>query len=153
MQTPATHLELRFERDSDGTGELFVLVQRGLFSGSGSAWFSHRDIAAFGRQLRDTFPLPSHSQIRLMGGNWTSRATEPELEEVLAGICVYPIGTTGQIGIQVEVMDGKYVGQRPESRARLKLEILSDYESIRTFGEEVILLLEDDSAIARLHAT
>ncbi len=149
--TPS-YLELRFRPDSDGTGELFASVRRDDFSGTGSAWFHLREIEAFGQLLATTYPLPPDRDISLRGGYWKSGANPPELQDVLLGLTVYPVGSTGTLGIRVEVMDGYFEGQREESRARLSLELLTDYESIRVFGSSTAQLTYSPGATARLLA-
>jgi hypothetical protein len=77
----------------------------------------------------------------------------PELEEVLMGIRVYPIGITGSIAALVEVMDGRYVNQRENSRAALRLELRTDHQSIYDFGKSLCWLAKGNSdAVARLNA-
>jgi hypothetical protein len=143
-------LQLRWQPDTDGTGELFVYVQRGRYSGEGSAWFHNRELEDFGRRLRDTFPLIPGNTLSLQGGYWKSGSSPPVLEDVLVGISVYPVGPNGVIGVKVDVMDGSYERQRPESRAQLTLELLTDYEPLRELGNGIIQLLDSPGATASL---
>jgi hypothetical protein len=69
---------------------------------------------------------------------------------VLVGISVYPVGPNGVIGVKVDVMDGSYERQRPESRAQLTLELLTDYEPLRELGNGIIQLLDSPGATASL---
>ena len=144
------HLDLRFERDTDGTGELHVYVRRDKFSGAGSAWFSDRQIHEFGRSLSETFPVAASSKISLRGGYWKSEANPPQLEEVLVGITVYATNTTGTIGVRVELMEGRAEGVRTESRASVTVELLTDYESLRSFGHSVAALVYEQNTVAQL---
>jgi hypothetical protein len=146
------HLELRFDPGTDGTGELFANVRRNEFAGAGSAWFHVNEVETFGRSLASTFPIPPNTEICLKGGYWKAGAHPPELEDVLVGIKVYPVGAMGTIGVRVEVTDGCFEGQRQESRATLSLELLTDYESIKAFGESTAQLVHRPDITARLIA-
>lgn len=148
----SSYLELRFERDSDGTGELFACVRRTDYSGSGSAWFHFHEVETFGHQLKTTYPIPPNTELSLRGGYWKVGASPPELGDVLVGIQVYPVGSKGTIGVRVEVMDGFSEGQREQSRARLVVELLTDYESLRNFGEGIAQLVHLPSDRVRLNA-
>ncbi|HZF79413.1 MAG TPA: hypothetical protein VEZ89_06445 [Rubrivivax sp.] len=143
-------LQLRWQPDTDGTGELFVYVQRGRYSGEGSAWFHDRELEDFGARLRDTFPLIPGSTLSLQGGHWKSGSSPPVLEDVLVGISVYPVGPNGAIGVKVDVMDGYHERQRQESRAQLTLELLTDYEPLRELGNGILQLLRSPGATATL---
>ncbi len=145
-------LELRFKPDTDGTGELVAQVRRGDYAGVGSAWFHCTEIQAFGRLLATTFPMPPNTEITLQGGYWRDGADPPELQEVLLRLQVYPVGAMGSIGVRVEVMDGYFGVQRKESRAKLSLELLTDYESIKAFGESAARLVNAPELTARLVA-
>ena len=146
------HVDLRFQLDTDGTGELFAYVRRDDFAGAGSAWFRCSEVEAFGRMLACTFPMPPNSEICLQGGYWKAGLHPPALQDVLVGLRVYPVGAMGSIGVRVEVMEGCFEGQRQESRARLSLELLTDYESIRAFGESTAQLVLRPGSVARLAA-
>ena len=147
-----TMLQLRWQPDTDGTGELFAYVQRGRYSGEGSARFHNRELEDFGKRLRDTFPLIPGSTLSLLGGYWKSGSSPPVLEDVLVGISVYPVGPNGVVGVKVDVMDGYYERQRQESRAQLRLELLTDYEPLRELGNGIIRLLHSPGATASLPA-
>jgi hypothetical protein len=143
-------LQLQFNRDTDGTGELVVYASRDRYSGAAAAWFSDRKIEAFGRALIDSFPLNPGSNLRLEGGYWKSGANPPELEQVLVGICVYPVDAVGAVGIRVELREGKAIGLREESRARASFEILTSYEPLQTFGYRILNLLQSTDSVAHL---
>jgi hypothetical protein len=148
----SAQLELRFEPDTDGTGELFAFVYRDTFAGSGSAWFNLSQVETFGASLANTFPIPKGAEISLEGGYWQSGVNPPRLKEVLLGLRVYSVNATGSIGIHVEVMEGQYDGQREESRSKLSIELLTEYESIRRFGLHISHMLHSPGAAAILLA-
>ena len=142
MDAAAQGLELRFEPDTDGTGELFATVACGPFAGAGSAWFGTAQLQAFGCRLRDTYPLPADADVTLEGGYWQSGAQPPVLAEVLLGLRVQAVGSTGCVGVQIELMDGRHEGQRPRSRAQVRVELLTQYEALRHFGAGLVELAQ-----------
>jgi len=152
MTESTAQLQLRFEPDTDGTGELFARVRRGEYSGAGSAWFGCDQVESFGQALRETYPIPAGTALELRGGYWKHGATPPELEDVLLGITVCQASSTGAVAVRVEVMDGRYEGQRQESRARLYLELQTDYQSLADFGVGIAQLVRVQGSTASLSA-
>jgi len=130
-------LELRFQPDTDGTGELFASARNEAFSGAGSAWFSKAEVQSFGANLQSCFPLPPGTELRLEGGYWEARSSPPRLKDVLVGIRIYPVGTTGEIGVHLTLSDGLHERQRPESQGRTSFELMATYESIQRFGAQI----------------
>jgi len=143
-------LELRFEADTDGTGELFASVACGPWSGAASAWFSAAQLQAFGGRLRDSYPLAPEAELLLQGGYWQRGAQPPLLQDVLLGLRVYPLGSSGRIGVQVELMDGCHEGQRPRSRAQLRVELRTEYQALHDFGAGLIELAKGEAPALRL---
>ena len=135
-------LQLRFEPDTDQTGELFVHAESEGFAGRASAWFGFRQLREFGEQLATRFPLRPDEVLTLQGGYWSSDPAQPILEQTLVGLKVYPVGVTGTIGIAVELMEGVYQGQRAISRAQVRLELLTDYQTLQVFGRGITSLVE-----------
>ncbi len=140
MKRPQLHL--RFVPDTDQTGELFVHAESEGFAGAASAWFHFREIREFGELLTARCPLPPGETLTLKGGYWETGTQRPRLEETLVGLTVYAVGTTGTTAVGVELMDGTYDGQRKASRAQVRLEILSDCSTLRTFGEAIAGLVQ-----------
>ena len=143
-------LHLEYVRDTDGTGELTVSATWNEYSGKGRAWFHDREVEAFGRALSDTFPLSAGSELRLEGGYWRSRSSPPQLEEALVSLTVYPVGATGTIAVFLELKEGKAVSLRDQSRAHVKLEILTNYEALRALGQKIAAFFLSGSATADL---
>lgn len=137
-----SHLHLRFEPDTDQTGELFVQAESESYAGTASAWFHFREVRGFGEQLATHFPLQQGEELVLKGGYWASGTEHPVLEETLVGLTVYAVGTTGTLAIAVELMEGKYEGQRARSRAQVRLELLTDYQTLQTFGRGIACLVQ-----------
>lgn len=135
-------LQLRFEPDTDQTGELFVHAESEGFAGCASAWFGFRQIREFGQQLATRLPLRPGEVLTLQGGYWSSDPAQPTLEETIVGLKVYPVGTTGTIGIAVELKEGVHQGQRAISRAYVRLELLTDYQTLQTLGRGITSLVE-----------
>lgn len=150
--SPMNHqLELRFEPDTDGTGELCASASCGHFSGAGAAWFSEGEIRTFGAKLQSCFPLAPGAELRLEGGYWESHSVPPRLKDVLLGIRVYPVGSTGGIGVHLRLEDGRYEQQRAESRASASFELIATYEDIQRFGAQIQRLLDTPGAVACLY--
>lgn len=146
-----SQLELRFKPDSDGMGELFASASGGYFSGAGEAWFSAKEIQSFGERLQSCFPLAPDTELRLEGGYWEPGRSPAKLEEVLLGIRIYPVGTTGQIGVHLDLAEGVHQEQRPESRARASFELMASYEDLHRFGAQFQSMLTSSSATACLY--
>lgn len=145
----SSRLHLRFQPDTDETGELFVRAERDGFAGAASAWFTFGEVRKFGEQLASQFPLPQGSALTMKGGYWARGTQHPSLEETLVGLTVYAVGSTGTVGIAVELMEGVYEGQRAASRAHVRLEILTDSQTLQSFGLAVAsLVLGGDRAVS-----
>jgi hypothetical protein len=132
-------LTLRFKDDKDSTGELFATVRQGAFSGAASAWFGVDEVRAFGRALQEQFPLPFATPVTLEGGFWTSEDI-PKLDQLHLRLSVYPIGGTGIIGIKVELATQVHARDRPESQCSVTVELQSNYEPLRAFGQGIVAL-------------
>ncbi|MBH9552278.1 hypothetical protein [Inhella gelatinilytica] len=146
-----SQLVLRFEPDSDGAGELFVTASCERFAGAGSAWFAQDEVRAFGEKLQSGLTLTPGTEWRLEGGYWESGSSPPRLRDVLVGLRVYPIGRTGQIGIQVRLGDGTHEQQRPESRGWASFELPACYEDLHRFGAQMQRIVESSDATASLY--
>lgn len=144
-------LRLRFEDDNDGTGELFAEVHQGLFSGLASAWFAVEEVRAFGQALQDRSPLESGSPIKLEGGFWAN-AGPTRIEHLHLGLAVYPIGSTGVVGIGVTLATQIHQFERPESRCSVTVELQTNYEPLRVFGRSVVALVTSKAEPATLLA-
>jgi hypothetical protein len=142
-------LRLRLEPDTDGTAELFVEVAHTPFAGTGSAWFSPREISEFGRRLQQTYPIPQGTSLVLAGGYWNS-TQPPTLKQTHVGLSFYPLGGTGTIGVHVELHTPLQRDERPESQFSLSVELMTYYEPLRAFGANVVSLAEGKVPMAEL---
>ena len=132
------NLQLRYEHDCDGSGELFAEACCGAFSGAGSAWFRQTELLAFGESLYRSFPIPAGTEIRLEGGWWKHDEGQFRLADVRLGLRVYPLGLTGTVAIRVELAEGDSREEaREDSQSRARFEICTGYEEIRRFGAEL----------------
>lgn len=145
-------LRLHLEPDSDGTGELFACVNAGKFSGASAAWFGLHQLAEFGCSLRDTFPLAAGQRLTLEGGFW-SKSGAPVIEDVHLGIYVYPVGGTGTIGVRVQLATAVHHGEREDSRFSVRVELHTNYEHLRSFGQSVVALAQGSGNPAVLVAS
>lgn len=152
MDRAPSELRLHLQPDTDGTGELFAWVVSGDFSGAGSAWFHLQELEAFGIALRDTFPFQAGSDVRLAGGHWArAEAGAAVLKDLHLGLWVYAIDTTGSLGVRVELTMPERDGQRLQSRRSVALELTTDHETLRVFGNAVCAMARGsaDRAILR----
>jgi hypothetical protein len=130
-------LRLTLQADTDGTGELFVEASSGAFHGASSAWFEMRWLAEFGRIL-GVYPLPREKPPTLQGGYWREGA----IEERHVGLTFRQVDLRGTVGIHIELATPRYEGERPEHQSRAAFEILTDYESLRRFGQALTQLAD-----------
>ena len=128
-------LHLRFDPDTDGTGKLLARVSVRGFTGTGGAYFSVQQIDTFSESL-STFPLPPIEHPTLTGGYW-SRDIETRLEQEHLAITAYPVGSRGQVGVQVRIATELERGERPNSQQVAKLELLTTYERLARFAKEL----------------
>lgn len=143
-------LELRFEPDTDGIGELFASARCERFAGAGSAWFREAEILAFATQLRACFPMAQGTELRLEGGHWESSISGTVLKEVRLGIRIYPVGSTGAIGIHLRLGEPAYEQQRPESRRQASFELMASYEDLARWGAQIQHMLQSPASSASL---
>lgn len=129
---------------------MFASAGTGDFAGAGSAWFHLDKLLAFGQRLQTCYPLRSDADILIEGGYWNSGSSPPQLDDVLLSIRAYPVGSTGTIGLRVELADGQYEGQRTQSRARTSFELLAGYDELQVFGVQIAQLAQSPSNTASL---
>ena len=145
------HLRLSLRPDTDGTAEVFAHVEQVPFCGASSAWFGIGKLREFGQQLQSTFPIVSAAPLCLQGGYW--RKSEPTaLEQMHLGLRVYPIGGTGIVGVRVTLATPLEERDRPDSQHSVVVELITNYEQLRTFGQAVIALANGQVSYATLEA-
>ena len=141
------YLRLFFERDPDGTGELFAEVAMESFSGVSSAWFGERELSEFANELIHRFPLPQ-SAVELKGGFWSKNGAT--IEQLHVGIAFYPIGSTGLIGCHVQLAKPLHRDDRPQQQSMVAVELETSYEQLRLFGQELLALAHGECQEATL---
>jgi len=146
--TPAFDAALRIEwsPDTDGTGALTVTASDGCFAGRGSAWFNRQEVDAFGVALRDTFPLQTVIGLEYPPAGYRSEGLVGEMPDF--ALRVYPVGSTGQIGIQLRLAAEVYRFMRPERLCRVLLELQTDHEALRRLGAAMVTMLQDGGVSA-----
>jgi len=142
-------LRVFFEPDSNGTGELFVEVRCGYFSGVSSAWFGEAELLEFGQRLQSTVPLPTGERIELQGGYWDQSGS---IEGLHVGLSFYPVGSLGVVGCQVHVATRLSQSERAEQQSRLVTAVLTSYECLREFGCAFVALVRGHANEAVLQA-
>lgn len=129
------NLRLSLVPDDDGTCELFATVSVSGFSGKGSAWFNLRDLEELSNEFM-AYPLRPENLPIVAGGFW-SKEQRGELEQTHLLIKPYPIGSTGELGVRVELATPLYESDRPESQHVVRVEIRTDYNSLQSFGTQL----------------
>ncbi|MBQ0933872.1 hypothetical protein [Ideonella paludis] len=128
-------LRLQFERDTDGTGELFAGIHSSGFAGSGSAWFLETELLELAKKLAVAFPLPDDAPLGMHGGFWSKSGGGIEQEHV--GITFYPVGSTGQVGCRVKLNTPVQEHDRAEGQSSLTVELLTNYEQLGAFARSL----------------
>ena len=128
-------LRLTLEPDDDGTCELFAAVSANGFSGKGSAWFNLSDLDDLSKEFM-AYPLRPENLPIIAGGYW-SKDKKGELEQTHLLIKPYLIGSTGELGIRVELATPLDESDRPESQHVVKVEIRTAYNSLESFGRQL----------------
>ncbi len=144
-------LRLTLEPDDDGTCELFAEVSVNGFCGKGSAWFNLEELKALSKELM-TYPLRRDSLPTVAGGYW-SKGKKDELEQTHLFIKPYPIGSTGTVGVRIELATPLYESDRPESQHVVKVEIKTDYNSLESFAKQLEQLAKLQREDAVLNGT
>ena len=129
-------LRLALERDTDGTGELFVEASSAGFAGRSSAWFGIAAIADFAVAL-DAFPIPRDHPPRLAGGFWARDSREPALEQEHVFLEVRPVGRRGTVLIDVRLATPFWATSGDEAQRRVSLAFLADYATLQRFARAV----------------
>lgn len=137
----SSYLRLRFEDDGDGTGRLVARAEADGFAGEGGAYFNIGEIEDFAKAL-SAFPLPNDDKRRSIAGGFWSQEQRGKLEQEHLGISVYLADARrGYIGVQVRVATEIWKGSRPESRKQAIIEVVTTYEPLRKFSEDLVAVL------------
>jgi hypothetical protein len=129
-------LSIRLERDTDGTGEVFVEATSGGFAGRSSAWFSVKSIRDFALAL-DAFPIPAEHPPRLAGGFWAKDSREPALEQEHVFLEVRPIGRRGTVLVAVRLATPTWASADADLRKHVAISFLADYALLQEFARAV----------------
>jgi hypothetical protein len=129
-------------------GELLVEARapEDEFSGTGSAYFNDSAVLAFAARLA-TYPLTDREPTAISGGVGGPVDGPQEYQE-LVGIAVVPIGSLGQLGVQVHIARGW--PDRTEMRPEVRLSFLTTYERMRRFSRELQGVVGGELSEARL---
>jgi len=145
-------LRLLVEPDTDGTCELFAEVNVGKFAGLASAWFGLDELEKFGLLLSETYPLTTSQRLQLEGG-FRSKTGAPVIQDLHVGLHVYPIGSAGIIGLRVQLASAVHDGERMDERSSVRVELKTNYERLRMFGQSVVALAQGSQEPAVLVAS
>ncbi len=139
------YLRLKLNTDDDGTCELVAEASSNGFSGKGSAWFSLSEIKELSTKLL-CYPIPEKG-ICLKGGFF---GDDHKLEEEHLSICIYRVGETGNIGLEIKCRTPSDEVCRPESIHRSALELITNYQDIEVFSKSLSKLVDRQSEEALL---
>jgi hypothetical protein len=143
-------LGLRYEPDGDGTGLLKARVQTVSFSGQSESWCREEELLSFAQALATTFPLPASCNLQLKASSpYAARGTSEQHPSPVS-IAVYPVGTTGAIGIRIDLASPIYEAERPETQSTVGLELITRYGPLREFANELISMVLGKASHAKL---
>ena len=125
--------------DGDGIGRLTVTASANGFAGRSSAWFDRETVVAFAQAL-GAYPLPD--EVIMISGGFGAQNDSPAQEHV--GIRVSPVGSLGQVEMGVHLSTPVWEPLNNDSRHEVSLRLLTTYEHLRRFGEQLIRLLAGD---------
>lgn len=125
--------------DGDGIGRLTVSASANGFAGRSSAWFDREAVVAFGQAL-GAYPLPD--EVIMISGGFGAKNDNPPQEHV--GIGVSPVGALGQVGVRVHLATAVWEPSDNESRHDVSLRLLTTYEHLRRFSEQLVRLVAGD---------
>jgi len=112
------HLALSFAPDQDDMdGALHVEASAGLFSGYAMSWIGNHLLADFAEGM-GTYPLRTEPPVVLHADDISLTAR--------------PVGSLGQIGIDVHLMDQQFEGP-----AEVRLTLLTSYQRLEAFAADV----------------
>jgi hypothetical protein len=143
------YLRVRFLRDDDWIGELVADAASDGFSGRSSAWFHRQTIEEFAQALV-RYPLANESPPTIAGG-YGAPDTSDRLEQEHLGITADPLGTRGQIGVQVRLATPLEQGSRPESQCCCRVEIRTTWEPLSRFSRQLLAVLDGSADEALLN--
>jgi hypothetical protein len=136
------------DSDGDGTGELFVELSASPFAGASAAWFNAKDLMDFAAKLLATYPLSETEATKLEGGIWSESGKD--IEQLLVGLSFYAVGPRGNVGCRV-ILATPSSPRWPEKRSRVEAELLTNYESVRSFAQGILSIVQDNGAEALLN--
>ena len=142
-------LRFTFKADGDGTGELTGEVESGDFSGKGSAWLHVRELIEFAEKLF-THPKPDFSNAHIQGGFWHEKEKQIKQEHLF--VSVYAVAVRGEVGVKVRLADQIHECDRADSRHAVEVELLTHYESLSRFGNDLRELANGKTKEAILYA-
>lgn len=131
--------------DGDGIGRLTVSASANGFAGRSSAWFDRAAVIAFAQAL-GAYPLPDE-EIMISGG-FGAQNDNPPQEHV--GIGVSPVGALGQVGMRVHLATAVWEPSDSGSRHEVSLRVLTTYEHLRRFSEQLVRLVAGDLDLVQI---
>jgi len=134
-------LAFEFARYDDWNWELTVSASANGFCGVSTAYFSASDLVTFAEELT-RYPL-GHSVAIASGYGRVG-----EILDEHVGIVIQQVTELGQIAVVVHLAEAD--PQRLEARREVRLELLTTYERLRGFGQDVARALQGLETVATL---
>lgn len=128
---------LRLEPDTDGTGELFVCVRAGAFSGAASAYFALSELEAFAERLGE-HPLPG-APIEIEGGAYDRLGTGRRIKGVR--ISAAAVGGLGQVRVTVDLASQLQNPADPSGQDRVVTHLLAYASDLDRFRSQIGAML------------
>ncbi len=142
-------LRLKMSLEEPWAAELFVNVSVDGFAGHGVAWFDPQKLRNLATKLGQAFPLTV--TLAVQGGHLFQEPSDPE--EALVALSFYPVAGHGVLGCRVRLRgDSRDFWERPQARPVLEVELLTSYQALQVFAQDLSLLVDGLCAEAVLHA-
>lgn len=139
------YIELRWTRAPDDVNRIAVAALSAAgYGGVGEGWINEAPVRVFAERLGD-YPMSDVDTPEL-----TTGSGEPL--QVQIGLRVYPIGSRGQLGIDVRLATEpwQWPTMRPEEHEAVQLEVRTTYERAARFGRDLRAVLDGHDAVARI---
>lgn len=139
-------LEWAPDDSSDDAGQLFGEAASTGFAGKSEAWFNDSFVLEFATRC-ESYPLDTQRLPSLSSGYGSG----DEMMTTLA-VDVYPVGSAGQLGVRVQLASwySTLPAERPLARCEVELEVLSSYNELRRFAEQLRQAVQAGGGRARL---
>jgi len=124
-------IRITFER-WDRMWKLIVFAKANGYRGTGEGFFTPEELAAFAGSL-SACPLPVEAPAVSGGSQWEKSSGDAET----IGITVFPLGTRGQVAIQVRLATEMWDVVDAREQHVVRLIVRTTYQRLGTFAAEL----------------